>query len=202
MPTTASEPQKKRRMRNGLTPEQRTQLHLERILNAAIIEFTSNGYNNTSVANIVARARVSRSTFYEHFSDREDCLLSVMRPVLDALVRAAKGAVANETDPAERARAALRAAVCAAADDRDHVNSLLIEIHGGSDKAVSAVVQAQTELGNIINETGSTLDHQGFALAGAALSFLDAHVRAKTLDRLLSSEDDTLDRFLRVLVHS
>jgi AcrR family transcriptional regulator len=33
------------------------------------------GYVATSVADVLTRARVSRRTFYEHFSDKEDCFL-------------------------------------------------------------------------------------------------------------------------------
>src|SRR3954449_330700 len=34
------------------------------------------GYPATTVTDIIGNAGVSRSTFYEHFSDKEDCFLS------------------------------------------------------------------------------------------------------------------------------
>src|SRR5262249_52961093 len=37
---------------------------------------TDKGYAATTIADIVARARVSKRTFYEHFADKEACLLA------------------------------------------------------------------------------------------------------------------------------
>jgi len=43
----------------------------------AIAHFVSTkGYPNTSVADIISRAGVSRTTFYQQFKDKEDCYLS------------------------------------------------------------------------------------------------------------------------------
>ena len=44
------------------------------------------GYADTTVADVTSRARVSRRTFYELFSNREECLAAVLEDVL-ALVR-------------------------------------------------------------------------------------------------------------------
>lgn len=55
-----------------------------RILSAAVVVIDELGYADTSVANIVQRARVSRRTFYETFTNREACLAAVFE---DALAR-------------------------------------------------------------------------------------------------------------------
>ncbi len=36
---------------------------------------TERGYDATTVADVVAEARVSRRTFYEHFADKQDCFV-------------------------------------------------------------------------------------------------------------------------------
>jgi AcrR family transcriptional regulator len=46
------------------------------------------GYQQATVADIVARAQTSRRTFYEHFSDREDCLLTLLRSTHFNAIRA------------------------------------------------------------------------------------------------------------------
>jgi TetR/AcrR family transcriptional regulator len=38
----------------------------------------ANGYPRTTVAHALKRARVSRESFYQHFSDKEDCFLAVL----------------------------------------------------------------------------------------------------------------------------
>ncbi|HEY2767376.1 MAG TPA: TetR/AcrR family transcriptional regulator, partial [Solirubrobacteraceae bacterium] len=67
------------------------------------------GAANLTVAHIVARAGISRRTFYEIFEDREACLLAALD---DAVVRAAAvlvPAYEGETKWRERIRAALAA---------------------------------------------------------------------------------------------
>jgi AcrR family transcriptional regulator len=41
------------------------------------------GYASVTVTDVVARARVSKRTFYQHFSDREECLLATYRVVAE-----------------------------------------------------------------------------------------------------------------------
>ncbi|HUN79366.1 MAG TPA: TetR/AcrR family transcriptional regulator [Solirubrobacteraceae bacterium] len=57
-----------------------------RLLVAAVGVADELGYAHTTVGRITRRARVSRRTFYELFTDREDCLLAVFD---DALARVA-----------------------------------------------------------------------------------------------------------------
>ena len=40
------------------------------------------GAGSVTVAHVVERSGVSRRTFYEHFSDREDCLLAAFERAL------------------------------------------------------------------------------------------------------------------------
>jgi AcrR family transcriptional regulator len=44
------------------------------------------GYAATTVADVVGRAGVSRKTFYEHFSDKEDCFLAAYDACVDILM--------------------------------------------------------------------------------------------------------------------
>jgi AcrR family transcriptional regulator len=53
------------------------------------------GYPETTVADVIARAGVSRRTFYEHFNDKEDCFLAAYdegaKSTYEAMVEAAEG---------------------------------------------------------------------------------------------------------------
>ncbi len=49
-----------------------------RILSGVVRAVDELGYANTSVAEIVARSRVSRRTFYEMFANRDECLEAVL----------------------------------------------------------------------------------------------------------------------------
>ncbi|MFJ4652644.1 TetR/AcrR family transcriptional regulator [Nocardia sp. NPDC088792] len=43
------------------------------------------GYTSTTLTDIVARARVSRSTFYEHFANKEECFVETVRTGTDII---------------------------------------------------------------------------------------------------------------------
>ncbi len=56
-----------------------------RLVAAAVRAVDELGWANTTVADIVARSRISRRTFYETFANREDCLAAVLEDILDVV---------------------------------------------------------------------------------------------------------------------
>src|ERR1700675_3083057 len=60
----------------GLPRGQVTQIQRSRMLAAAVEAVEEVGYARMTVAQVISRARVSRKTFYDVFTDREDCFLS------------------------------------------------------------------------------------------------------------------------------
>src|SRR6476659_5078578 len=56
-----------------------------RMIEAMAETVAEKGYAATTVADVVARAGVSRKTFYEHFADREECFLAAYDAAVDAL---------------------------------------------------------------------------------------------------------------------
>lgn len=53
----------------------------------------SRGLANTTVADIVTLARVSRRTFYEHFASREDCFLALYEAISAQALRVLSAAI-------------------------------------------------------------------------------------------------------------
>lgn len=49
-----------------------------RMLLAMAESVADKGYAHTSVAEVLKRSRVSRETFYQHFTDKQDCFLTVL----------------------------------------------------------------------------------------------------------------------------
>jgi AcrR family transcriptional regulator len=83
-----------------------------RLLNAAVSAIDELGYARTSVALITTRARVSRKTFYDLFTGREDCLLEILRDTVATL--GAELAVARVAEMVwrERVRTSLWLILC------------------------------------------------------------------------------------------
>ncbi|MCT2582737.1 TetR/AcrR family transcriptional regulator [Actinophytocola gossypii] len=87
------------RMYRGVDTEQRRAERRERLLEAALDEFTTRGYHKTKIADLCARAGVSTRNFYEKFASKEALLLELhahintvamkrMLPVLESLADA------------------------------------------------------------------------------------------------------------------
>jgi AcrR family transcriptional regulator len=62
--------------------EQLVEIQRSRLLAAAVSAVDELGYVDTTVSDITSRARVSRRTFYELFSNREECLAAVLEDVV------------------------------------------------------------------------------------------------------------------------
>lgn len=77
-----------------------------RIVVAAIEAVGENGYAGLTIADVIARARISRRTFYEVFASRDDCFLAAFDTALEQLAGPVVAAYRGEDDgrPATRAR--------------------------------------------------------------------------------------------------
>jgi AcrR family transcriptional regulator/DNA-binding MarR family transcriptional regulator len=103
---------------NGLAPEQVVEIQRARIVGAMVEVVLELGVGEVSVAQVVARAGVSRRTYYEIFTDREDCFLGALD---DAVERIAAVVV-----PAYRRKGSARGARAW----RERIRTALIELLG------------------------------------------------------------------------
>lgn len=77
--------QKRRRAAGNPRQDRRTQ-RTQRTLQTAFFQLIrQHGYENVSVAQVVAAANVGRSTFYEHYRSKEDMLRASMRQFFQVL---------------------------------------------------------------------------------------------------------------------
>jgi AcrR family transcriptional regulator len=81
----------------------------ERLLEAIVDVVAEKGYAATRVADIVARAGVSRATFYQQFRDKDDCFLAAYMAGSRRLFAAVETTGKGETDPIARLRLSTRA---------------------------------------------------------------------------------------------
>lgn len=63
------------------TGESASQDPRERLLNAALEGVGDVGWANLTISDLVKRARVSKRTFYEHFSTKDECLFALFEAV-------------------------------------------------------------------------------------------------------------------------
>ena len=83
-----------------------------RLLSAAVVTIAELGYEHASVAQITARARVSRRTFYDLFANREDCLLAILDDAVAQITGELTGAHTDGLSWRERIRSGLWHILC------------------------------------------------------------------------------------------
>ncbi len=72
--------------RHGLPRDVVVQSQRERMVEAMVAVVADQGYAQTTVADIISAAGVSRATFYEQFADKEDCFVAAYSSVMDRML--------------------------------------------------------------------------------------------------------------------
>lgn len=80
-----------------------------RLMDGMAAAVAERGYADTTIADIVRHARVSKRTFYEQFASKEECLLALYVEVSERILRAILDAVRSTSEPREQVAVATRA---------------------------------------------------------------------------------------------
>ncbi len=84
------------------------EIQRSRLLAAAVRAVDELGWANTTVADVVARSRISRRTFYETFANREECLAAVLEEIVGVIAGELVGAGLGGLGWRERVREGLQ----------------------------------------------------------------------------------------------
>jgi AcrR family transcriptional regulator len=80
-----------------------------RLLDGLAASITERGYRDTTVADIVRRARTSKRTFYDQFSSKEECFIELLAAGNQEMIARIRAAVDPEADWREQIRSAVDA---------------------------------------------------------------------------------------------
>jgi AcrR family transcriptional regulator len=86
---------------NAQSPRGSRDTQRERLLAGMLAVANRDGYANANVSAVIAHAGVSRPTFYEYFTDKDDCFLAVHRDIAERLLEQIQDAL--EQAPPEHA---------------------------------------------------------------------------------------------------
>jgi AcrR family transcriptional regulator len=123
----------------GTPREEAEKNQRERLFAAMVATVAEKGYEATTVADIVRLSGVSRSAFYRHFTDKEECFLTaaeaLVTPTMEVIERA------EETSPAgeERTRQALEALLKLIASQPAASKMCFVEIYAAGPEGVAVV---------------------------------------------------------------
>jgi AcrR family transcriptional regulator len=132
----------------------------DRILVAMYEIVAKRGYQGTTIEHIVKRAGISRATFYEHFENREDCLLAGFADAEKELRRRTAEATATGEWP-NRVRAALRAFVEYCTSEPALARTCLVEAVTAGPIAMEHYERALTSFTPLFREGRELLDAPG-----------------------------------------
>ncbi len=100
----------------------------EAIVEAMVHVAGSKGYRAVSVADVIAEADVSRTTFYKHFSDKQECFLAAYDRAIGTILDAAETACGGGRNWRDRAKEGLAAVVELLAAEPALARTAIVEI--------------------------------------------------------------------------
>ena len=123
------------RGRHGLSRDEVARSQRERMLRALAEVVSEQGYANTSVADVLRRAGVSRETFYQQFSSKEECFLETFDLAGEILLERVAGGLSGG-DPVERFDGLLGAYLETLASEPAYARVYLVESHAVGPEAL------------------------------------------------------------------
>ncbi len=124
------------RGKHGLSPQFVATNQRERLITATVTVVAEKGYGEATVADILEHSGVSRKTFYDLFTNKEDCFLSAYDLLIDTLADTVAAAFARGSSWAERIRNGLRALLELMADRPDGARVGLVEVQAAGPRAL------------------------------------------------------------------
>jgi AcrR family transcriptional regulator len=95
--------------RHGLPRSVADRIQRDRLLKAMVGVVAEEGYQNSTVEQVVIRSGLSRRTFYDLFANKEDCILAAYREVAPRVLMLVEAAYEQGASPADRIERAVRA---------------------------------------------------------------------------------------------
>jgi len=190
-------PLKLPRGRHGLSREEVIRSQRERLLLAMAEAVAEHGYAKTSVAQVLKRAGVSRESFYEQFSNKEDCFLAAYDEAATILLGVMASGLA-EAPPPEPASGepdlvatfsrVLEAYLAALASEPAVARTFFVEVYAAGEAALARRVEVQSRFVDaLVTLVGASDDEERFAceaLVASVSALVTQRVCAGRLDEL------------------
>ncbi len=135
---------RERKLNPGLgTPREEVERsQRERLYGAMVAAVATKGYEAMSVGDLVELSGVSRSTFYEHFADKEACLVATVEALLEATVARAAKIYGSEGDWESRAKRLLQGLLEGMAEQPAAARLCVVEAYAAGPRALAPLERA------------------------------------------------------------
>ena len=177
--------------------EVRLEVQKQRLFEAAALVFSRCGYAEASAEAISRQAGMSKATFYEHFANKEECLIALFEhatsELLGALVAASRGADRAFED---RHRAGLRAILESVDSNPAIAQAILVETVGAGPRVAELRDSVLNEMARVMYEQTVRAAELGggpafssrdeaYAIVGATFELVSRQLRTGQPERVL-----------------
>jgi AcrR family transcriptional regulator len=142
--------------------EARLERRRGRIVAAALMLFASRGYTVTSVDEIVARAKVSKSAFYDFFESKEHCFREILAEEGGGLIQEVLADAASGHNHHERLRLGITRFVLSSFERSDVARLLIVESVGLSEGVERVRHELQARFADAVAEEVRHAVHDPF----------------------------------------
>lgn len=163
-PSTATPAARAQRRYRGLSVEERRAQRRERLLEAGLELFGTEGYAGSSIRAVSAAASLNSRYFYESFSSREDLLYHVYTGAVTAIATAVVEATAQADTVEDQARVGLQAAWRVMTGDRRKARVIVLEVVGVSERLERLRRENRHAFADILVRNAMSIAGDGIAL--------------------------------------
>jgi AcrR family transcriptional regulator len=173
----------------------------ERLIAAMLDAAAALGYRETNVQDVIERAGVSRPTFYEHFTNKDDCFLAAF----DAGARRLGTRVARATAPdggwRDRLRRGLEAVLAFTVAEPQTARTMIVEARAASTEATQRRIDLLDQLAYCLEASARKLLTEPPERSALTAAGVIGGVEAVLYARLCKGECDELASLLPSLMY-
>jgi AcrR family transcriptional regulator len=164
--------------------------HRSRLLEGMARAVAAKGYADTTIADIVREASVSRRTFYEHFQSKAECLVALYEAASHNALGVLKSAIDPTHDWQGQVEAALGAYLGCMAGAPELLRTLFIEILGLGAEGLTARRRVMQEIADFMRDAINTPSHaplspqMAMAIVGATNELILEYIEQDQAARL------------------
>jgi len=188
-----------------LSREEVTRSQRNRLIRAMAEAMAENGYAQTSVADVLGRARVSRETFYQQFSSKQDCFIVAYEQAASVILANLDREAASAGTPLERFDRTLGPYLESLAGEPAFARLFMIEVYSAGDEVLEHRAKIQRRFADLVSEAFGARDTgERFAceaLVASIAAMVTARLAANDIEGLRALRSGFSDLVREALGH-